>query len=171
MKMEMTSGFKNLTYYGRGPGENYIDRAAGNHVGIYSTSTDLMYEPYLRPQFFGNRKDVRWFALTDNRGDGLLVQAETTIEACASHYDDSDFALEGRAVRHIHEVPKRDGALLNIDMLNAPIGSSANFSSERPPVEQLVSAEGTYTYRYKIKPITGAMLNDLVRYTGTIPKD
>jgi len=150
MKMELALGFENVSYYGRGPGENYSDRATGSPVGIYRTTLDGMFAPYIRPQFFGNRTGVRWIRVTDSGGAGLMVVAKDTFEACASHYDDIDFEVGGKPARHLYQVAKRPGAVLNIDMLQAPVGCCGGFNSETPPISTLISANGTYEYSYKI---------------------
>jgi len=150
MKMELAPGFENVTYFGRGPSENYSDRATGSPVGIYSTTVNGMFEPYIRPQFFGNRTGVRWIKVTDASGAGMMVIAKNTIEACASHYDDSDFEVDGKPARHLYQVAKRQGAVLNIDMLQAPVGCWGGFTGERAPLSMQTSATGTYIYTFKI---------------------
>ena len=150
MNMELTPGFENVEYYGRGPGENYSDRALGSPVGIYKTTINDMFEPYIRPQFFGNRTGVRWIKVTDANGAGIMVIAKDTLEACASNYDDTDFEVEGKPARHLYQVAKRQGAVLNIDMLQAPVGCWGGFTGERAPISMQTRANGTYVYAYKI---------------------
>jgi len=150
MKMELAPGFGNVEYYGNGPGENYVDRATGSPVGIYKTTVEKMFEPYIRPQFFGNRTGVRWIKVTDGTGAGMMIVAKDTIEACASRYDDADFEVDGKPARHIYQVAKRPGAVLNIDMMQEPIGCWGGFNREMPPIDIEISANGTYTYSYKI---------------------
>jgi len=196
MKMEMPAGYENVTYFGKGPGENYSDRSAGSPVGVYKTTPTDMFVRYMRPQAFGNRTDVRWFTVTDTKGDGLMFAAGpgsstwtrpdmdgivspgvNIINATASHYDDSEFELgpaeapaqpqaedqrgpQRRSVttaaRHYYLVPKHEGVVLNIDMMQSPLGTSGNFSGERAPAEIQIPANGTYTYSYRIVPVTGA---------------
>lgn len=185
MNMEMPMGFENVTWYGRGPWENYSDRAAASQIGVYKTTANDMYVPYMRPQHFGNRTDLRWMALTDVHGDGLMIiaggpggasqmsqmsqmnQANTygltspaiapaTINASASHYDDADFEVDGSPARHIFQVRPRQGIVVNIDAVQAPLGCWGTFSAERPPADTLYSATGVYTYSYRIVPIAGA---------------
>lgn len=67
-----------VKYYGRGPDENYIDRASSSKVGLYSTTAEDMYYPYVRPQENGHRTDTRWVAFT-NGNKGLVVIADSTI--------------------------------------------------------------------------------------------
>ncbi len=67
-----------VKYFGRGPDENYIDRASSSKVGLYNTTAEDMYYPYVRPQENGHRTDTRWVAFT-NGSRGLVVIADSTI--------------------------------------------------------------------------------------------
>ncbi len=57
----------NIQWYGRGPWENYWDRKYASEVGIYRQQIDQQYFPYARPQESGNKTDVRWFTLTNEK--------------------------------------------------------------------------------------------------------
>ena len=83
-----------LQFFGRGPLENYWDRKAGYPVDLYKTTADATYYPYVRPQENGHFTDTRWFALTANRGKGLLVEADNLIEFNASRNSIEDFDAE-----------------------------------------------------------------------------
>ena len=74
--MELPARCRSVTWYGRGPGENYIDRASGYPIGIYHRSVDALGVAYIRPQQNGNRSDVRWFTITDAGGRGLRFESE-----------------------------------------------------------------------------------------------
>ena len=52
-----------LTYYGRGPWENYADRNSGAPIGIYTQSVNEQFFPYVRPQATGTKTDVRWLEI------------------------------------------------------------------------------------------------------------
>ena len=56
LRMQLSEILNDLTYYGRGPEENYIDRNHGTLVGVYKTTADKMYFNYVRPQENGHRK-------------------------------------------------------------------------------------------------------------------
>lgn len=64
-----------MEYYGRGPGENYVDSQAANIIGVYETDIVNDVTPYVVPQDYGNHMDVRWLEVTDGHGAGLFVQA------------------------------------------------------------------------------------------------
>jgi beta-galactosidase len=70
-----------FTYYGKGPAENYVDRCRGAKLGTFSGTASENLSPYLVPQECGNRTGVRWAAVTDRRGRGLLFTADDTNTA------------------------------------------------------------------------------------------
>ena len=42
------------------PQENYPGRTSGYKIGIYNSTVDDMYVPYIKPQDYGLRTDNRW---------------------------------------------------------------------------------------------------------------
>ena len=67
----MKRQYKNFTFYGMGPDENYIDRNNGARLGVYTSNAQDNFTKYLNPQECGNRTSVRWAEVTDYRGRGL----------------------------------------------------------------------------------------------------
>lgn len=86
LRMQLPGTFTVLTYYGRGPEENYRDRRTSQFIGEYTTSIKDMYEPYVRPQENNHRTDIYWCALTNKSREGLLFIADRTFELNASNY-------------------------------------------------------------------------------------
>lgn len=86
LRMQLSDALTTLTYYGRGPKENYSDRRTSQFVGEYSTPIKDMYEPYVRPQENNHRTDIYWCALTRKSQEGLLFVADKTFELNASNY-------------------------------------------------------------------------------------
>ncbi|MDR2908100.1 MAG: DUF4981 domain-containing protein [Bacteroidales bacterium] len=80
-----------VQYLGRGPEENYGDRQKGSFIGLYSTTAEDMYVPYVRPQENGHRMDTRWLTLTNKNGRGLRIEADSTIEFNALRNSVEDF--------------------------------------------------------------------------------
>lgn len=78
VRFRLPKSMNNVTYFGRGPGENYSDRASGSYVGKFNTTAEDMYTVYTRPQENGHRTDTRWVALTSKQ-KGLLIVADSTI--------------------------------------------------------------------------------------------
>lgn len=78
--------FRDLTWFGRGPGENYPDRKTGSPVGQYHLQVAETYEPYIRPQEHGSRSDTRWVRLQDDVATTLEFHADRPISFTATHY-------------------------------------------------------------------------------------
>lgn len=79
VRFRLPATMNNVQYLGRGPEENYWDRSAGTLIGLYKTTAEDMYYPYVRPQENGHRTDTRWVALTAGKGKGLLIEADDLI--------------------------------------------------------------------------------------------
>ena len=94
MRMRLPESMQRVRWFGRGPEENYIDRCMGYPVGIYESTAEDMYVPYVRPQENGHRTDTRWLALTDTKGRGLLVVADGVVEFNALRNSVEDFDSE-----------------------------------------------------------------------------
>jgi beta-galactosidase len=107
-----------FTWYGRGPHENYCDRKEGAPVGVYSGTVGEQYVPYITPQENGNKTDVRWASLTNNKGTGLLVVGMPLTEVGAHHYTTEDLD----DAKHTFELERREDITLNIDYRQSGVG-------------------------------------------------
>lgn len=94
LRFRVPKQFHQVQYFGRGPEENYIDRNHGTLVGLYNTTAEAMYFPYVRPQENGHRTDVRWLKLSDDRGKGLTIRAHHLIGFNALRNSVEDFDSE-----------------------------------------------------------------------------
>ena len=101
--LRLRGGLEQLTYYGRGPEENYCDRNFGYPLGRYESTVDDEYVPYVTPQEHGNHTDVRWFALADANA-GLLFQPDEPAQFSVSHFTMDDMY----AARHTVDLTRQD---------------------------------------------------------------
>ena len=83
-----------VQYLGRGPEENYLDRKAGTPVGLYTTTAEELYFPYVRPQENGHHTDTRWVALNETNGRGIVIEADSIIGFNALRNSVEDFDSE-----------------------------------------------------------------------------
>ena len=88
-----------ITYFGRGPEENYIDRNAGVTVDLFQNTAEQMYFPYVRPQENGYRTDTRWLTLKEKNGKGLTIYADHTMGFTALRNSIEDFDGEEAILR------------------------------------------------------------------------
>jgi beta-galactosidase len=87
LSMKLSPFFSNIRYYGRGPHENYIDRATSSFLGIHDSTVTEQFVDYVRPQDNGYKTDVRWVAFTDRYGRGARFTASEPMYVQALHYD------------------------------------------------------------------------------------
>jgi len=111
-----------LSWLGLGPWENYTDRKRSALVGRYDSTVTEQYVPYILPQEHGNKCDVRWIELRDDRGAGLRFSAiGRPFEASASHFTAADLY----AAKHTTDLTPRPEVLLNLDYGQRGLGTAS----------------------------------------------
>ncbi|WP_282701746.1 glycoside hydrolase family 2 TIM barrel-domain containing protein [Streptomyces sp. CC219B] len=139
-----------LHYYGRGPEENHWDRNNGTDVGLYSGTVAEQWTPYIRPQENGNRTDVRWAALTDRNGVGLLVSGEPLVEVNASYFTPEDLSV---GVRHDYQLTPREEVVLRVSHRQMGVGGDDSWGAQTHN-EYKLFADREYAYTYRLRPVT-----------------
>ncbi|WP_128772652.1 glycoside hydrolase family 2 TIM barrel-domain containing protein [Actinomyces oricola] len=133
-----------VEYYGRGPGENYPDSRSASIVARWSTTVEQMRVPYVRPQDYGNREDVRWFALRRSDGSGLMAYGEGDLISAAA-WPFTTAELEG--AQHLHELPAHSTAVtLHLNCRVLGLGSNS------------WGAEVLDSYRVRLEPFSFAVV-------------
>lgn len=62
------------TWYGRGPGESYVDRKNAARLGVYSAGAGKIYHPYARPSENSSHTDTHVVRLTNGDGDSIEIR-------------------------------------------------------------------------------------------------
>ena len=149
LRMALPRGYETLTWLGRGPHECHWDRKTGAHVGRYESAVDELHTPYIFPSENGTRADVRWAALTDGGGRGLLVVGMPLVYVNAQHHTIEDL---GKAT-HTNELERRDEITLCIDHLHMGVGGDDSWSARTHP-EYLIQP-GDFRYSIRLRPLLG----------------
>jgi len=114
--------YNNFSWYGRGPQENYPDRKTAALVGLWKGKVSEQAEKYPRPQETGNKEDIHFLSLTNNKGQGIKVEAvEKTISASALNYSVNDLTTEA----HECNLTPRKEVILSIDCAVLGLGNSS----------------------------------------------
>lgn len=140
--------FETITWYGRGPYENYQDRNTGSDVGLYNGTVEDQFFPYIEPSETGNKTGVRWVALTNQDGAGLMAIGAPTIEANALHYTPED--LDGPA--HPYQATHRDDITLRVNYKQMGVGGDDSWGA-KPHAPYMLLANQDYSYSYTLRPI------------------
>ncbi|MDH5468867.1 MAG: DUF4981 domain-containing protein, partial [Candidatus Aminicenantes bacterium] len=155
MKMTLPLEFENIMWYGRGQHENYWDRKTGAAVGVYGGKVMDLYHPYVRPQENGNRTDVRWLAVTNDQGIGLLAVGMPLLSFSAHHFIDEDFdsGLEKRQ-RHTYHLKKRDFITLRLDYKQMGVGGDTSWGERARPHPEYRLPVKEYSYSFRLRPFS-----------------
>ena len=167
-----------VTYFGRGPEENYIDRNNGTLVDLYKNTADNMYFPYVRPQENGHHTDTRWLSL-GKKGKGLTIYADNTIGFNALRNSVEDFDGEEATHRdyqwnnrdaeelkhdvataknikprqtHINDITPRDFVEVCVDMKQMGVGGYDSWGAIPDP-QYLLPANKEYQWGFTIVPM------------------
>ena len=120
-ELDLPHRFRTITWFGPGPVESYPDRVRGLLVDRWSSSVDDQLFPYARPQESGNHTDVRWLALGDEQGGGLVVLGDPRFDGAA-------LPVGARALTdadHLHEITWPHHTVLRIDAAHSGLGTAS----------------------------------------------
>lgn len=150
--LSIDRAFDQFEWLGRGPMESYPDRKTAMDVGRYRGTVADQFQPYVRPQENGNKEDVRWAALTNRRGQGLLVQASGHLSVTASHFSAQELDRArhkpGENPRFARLVP-RQSVLLSLDHEQLGLGGA---SCGPPPMDKYRIKNESKSFRVILRP-------------------
>ena len=148
MQTTLRAGFDQLAWLGKGPQETYWDRQDAR-VGLYRGKVREQYFDYIKPQETGNKEGVRWLALTDTRGRGLLAIGAPLLSANALHYTTDDLFCATHNEHHYrYLMPERTTITLNLDLHQRGLGGD-NSWGELPHQEFRLTV-APFVYRFRL---------------------
>ncbi len=156
IRIGMTTGvsldLQQMSFYGKGPQENYIDRCGAAEVNIYSGTVDDFYFNYVKPQESSNRTGVRWLALTNGQNSGLMVVGDEPLQTSVWPYTAENI----REAQHPNELLKADFLTVNISGALAGVGGNDSWSMNARPIEKYRLLKKDYSFGFKLLPVTKA---------------
>lgn len=138
--------YKNIKWLGRGPFENYYDRKTAAAIGLYSSTVEEQYVPYITPQDNGSKQDVRWALFSNDHNNGIIfVNRSDPFTMNALNY----CQLELDEAKHTNELKRSDEIYLTISAYERGVGVVGKGT-------KVISKEGIEKYptsfSYIIKP-------------------
>ena len=147
MQMSLPAGFERVSWFGPGPQETYADRKDAR-VGLHQGTVEEQFYPhYTKPGETGNKVEVRWVALTNEKGVGLLVVGQPLLSVNALHYGTEDL----NAAKHAFELPHRDDTVLNLDLKQQGLGGDDSWGAW--PHDQFLIQNQNYHYEFRMQPL------------------
>ena len=155
MQLQMPKQYDEVTYYGRGPVENYCDRNSSEFIGIYNNKVADEYYPYVRPQESGNHTDVRWFRVQDKQGRGLEFYSNAPMEASALNFltEDLDDGMskDKKIDRHSGDLVERPLTQVHIQQRQMGLGCVNSWGAW--PRQEYMLPYQDYDFTFVIKPL------------------
>ena len=111
MRMRLPADYRAVSYYGRGPWENYPDRKRSAFLGLYEMPLSDFQTEYIRPQDNGNRCDVRWLTIGNGKKT-LRIEGCQPLNIRAWDYGEEDLEAAG----HPDEIRRGRFVNVNIDL-------------------------------------------------------
>ena len=141
VRMLLDKKLNRMTYFGRGPIENYSDRKSASDVGVYELGVNEQYE-YEKPMEYGNHEEVRWAKLSGMNKSTLSVKSDENLMQVAAlpHTDEQMYPVEYKI-----DLPASTATVLCISTKTLGVGSAS--CGPRPLEKFQVFAEPTsFTY-------------------------
>ena len=148
MQCGIERSYENISWYGKGLMENYIDRNYGFDAAIYSQNIFDFIEPYAVPQENGNRTDVRWMFLSNKSNEGLLIIADSLLSMSAWPYTENNIENS----KHTIDLKDAGFITLNIDLVQMGVGGNDSWSDVAAPLEKYQIPAKDYHYGFYLVP-------------------
>jgi len=141
VRMLLDKQLDRMTFFGRGPIENYSDRKSAAEVGIYDMGVNEQYE-YEKPMERGNHEEVRWAKLYGSAMTGLWIQSDEKLMQFAAlpHTDEQMYPVEYKI-----DLPASTATVVCVSSKTLGVGSG---SCGPQPLEkfQVFSDPTSFTY-------------------------
>lgn len=149
MTLALPGAFENLEWFGRGPHENYQDRKSSAIVGLYTSTVEEQYVPYIAPQENGYKTDTRWLTLRSPSGNAIMFQGNPLISFSALHFTNEDLTREQRDGMHTIDLNPREEIYLNLDLAQMGVGGDDSWGAK--PLAKYSLPFKSYGYSFIIK--------------------
>lgn len=148
MRMILPAEYEMMTWLGRGPQETYADRKTGALIGLYNATVWEQFHPYVRAQETANHCDVRWVALRNAAGEGMLVVGEEPLSVSAWNFpmEDIEYRPSQMERRHGGSIQKKDMIWLNIDHKQMGVGGDNTWGAQVHPEYTITPHEWKYSF-------------------------
>jgi len=147
LQMLMSEGFKTVTWYGCGPQETYSDRCE-TRVDFYSGKIDEQYFDYSEPSESGNKVKVRWTAIANAQGKGLLAIADKNLLSVKAIRHTTD---DLQSHKHAFQMPQRKTTTLNLDLVQMGVGGDNSWGA-KPHKQFQIPSDANYSYTVRLQP-------------------
>ncbi|CAH0999913.1 Beta-galactosidase [Neolewinella maritima] len=145
VRTRIDPAYAEVSWFGRGPFESYVDRKEAARLGSFTLATDALNSDYIRPVENGNRSEVTELTLTGPALTPIRVQGKFDFSLNPNRDDELEEAMHGV------DLPDTDTQYLHIDYGQIGLGGDDTWTPQAAPYpEHLLPLNKSYTYRFTI---------------------
>ena len=151
-RLEMPSPMEQLQWFGRGPWDSYRDRKEACLPAVYESTVTDQQEDYILPQEHGTKQEVRWLAVRNADGQGLLFAAPDQMAASAVHFRPEDnYTDRNNRSRHTYQFKTCATTVVSLDAATRGLG---NASCGPEVMEKYELRAQNTAFRFFLAPLT-----------------
>ena len=120
IRLFLKKAAQDVTYFGLGPHENYVDKRHSCYMDLFNTNADELFEDYVRPQENGNHSQVKYLNVGGEKGPGLqVIPGNEEFSFNVSNYSQEAML----SVQHNYDLIPSTSTIVCLDYKHAGIGS------------------------------------------------
>ena len=119
-----------LTYFGRGPHENYQDRKISTFYGVYEGSPETFFEPYISPQENGYRCENELIEIADGLRSSIEITSSRPFGFSYLPFSPSQLTQKIQGSKHTYDLDRDGDNYLCLDSFQMGIGGTDSWLNE-----------------------------------------
>ena len=120
VRMFLDQSFEDVTYYGYGPNESYVDKRRASYVDRFKNTVTNMHEDYIRPQENGSHYGCKELVIESPINGAIKVEGND-FSFNASHYTQEELTKKA----HNFELEESGYTVLCLDARQSGIGTNS----------------------------------------------
>ena len=120
VKLKLNKSYEDVSYFGFGPYENYIDKNSSCYLGRFNSTVSEMHEDYIKPQENGSHHFCREVSVKNDCGK-IYVLSENDFAFNVSHFSVEQLTN----TNHNFDLNEEDSTYLIVDYKQSGIGSNS----------------------------------------------
>ncbi|MGC5775743.1 glycoside hydrolase family 2 TIM barrel-domain containing protein [Paenibacillus pabuli] len=149
MLLQLKDSLSTISWYGRGPHDNYADRLTSARLGYYTGAVRDQFVPYLKPQECGNKTDVRYAEITSADGRiGLHIEATTPFEINGLPWTPEELETHD----HVYKLPQSNQTVARINYKQMGVGGDDSWGA-RTHTEYTLPANRPFHFTFTLRPV------------------
>ncbi len=140
---KLDKSYENLAWYGNCNLESEIDRKESSKIILSKNKVVDNFVNYLKPQYCGNKTDIRYFNVYNNDGFGLKVSGNTAFDMSVLPYTQHE--LEN--ARNSSELPISNSTVVTVSKFSQGVGGDDSWGS-KPHKEHILGTDRDFRFEF-----------------------